>query len=143
MFRTTVCLILAFQMLMPTAAFARFIGLSSAASKPGEENVTPCQSEKVCCCTNKPGCHCCGEKSSSDQESDGTPSSKDGARTAMVHCKCPDLDFLNLDLSFFGDLRPSCFARFDPPQIDTLHTSSDTYLSAYLAIDPHPPRQSL
>jgi hypothetical protein len=145
MFRATICLVLVFQMLVPTAAIARLVGARSSVSNAHDENepvASACQSDKVCCCTNKPGCHCCGEKSSNDQESDGTPSSKDGTRSAMVHCKCPDLDLLNLDAQFFGHLRPSCIERFDPPQVDTLRLTSDTYLSAYLAIDPHPPRHS-
>src|SRR5579862_1098537 len=144
MFRTTVCLILAFQMLMPTAVVARLVGLGNAVNKAPEENqpvAATCQSDKFCCCTNKPGCHCCGNDSN-DQKSEETPSSKDGPRVAMVHCKCPDLDSLNIDVDFFGHLRPGCSVRNDPPQADVLHMASDTYLSAFQSIDPHPPRQS-
>jgi hypothetical protein len=148
MLRTTICLVLALQMLLPTAAIARLVGLGAAAGKPAtpEENavVTATPScDKICCCTNKPGCRCCRDNDSADQESDNAPliPSSD-THAAAVHCKCADSDPLNLDVQFFGHTRPACVDRFDPPQADTVLFSSETYLSAYLSIDPHPPRQS-
>ena|SRR5579871_2942115 len=149
MFRATICLVLVFQMLLPTAALARFAGLSTAIGKPAtyeEKGAIEAGSacDKICCCTNKPGCRCCdGGDNGSDGQESGHGQSGPSSKNAALHCKCPDLDTLNLSVDFFGHLRPGCIERFDPPQTGALHISSETYHSAFQSIDPHPPRQSL
>ena len=112
---------------------------------------------KICPCTGKVNCHCCGcgeddevgedtsrsngpQKNLRNDSYNDSSSNNSKSGSPELRCRCHGPDSLNLAGDLFTHLRAWGCERINPPLVCWLYDLEDSWSSPFLSLDPRPPR---
>jgi hypothetical protein len=134
MIRRVLALALALQLMLPAHVVESL--LAATAAEPASQ-----VDSKVCLCTGKVGCKCCGCDEEPDMKasnSKSNPTSDPGPHGA-IQCDCAKVHSLAMPVVYLP-VRGPMFQSLAQPREERLLVRSDRWLSPALPIDSPPPK---